>query len=254
MAATAGSPRRAIRASTAWLVGFCVTLVHVAILGLGWPGMSGPVTSEPGIQWVEPVADVPLPTRALSASPPATAPNGAAKPQPNRVPPVSAPPPPAPEPLTQPAQTPVAEPPRGAAMAAPSAAPVSALAGGAGQVAHPTDARAASGPAPLPATAEVPSLSMPSERAAYLNNPPPAYPAISRRLGEQGRVVIRVYIDERGEPIEADWAQRSGYSRLDQAAMDAVMAWRYVPAKRGEVPVAMWFNVPIAFDLKQHKD
>jgi protein TonB len=55
-------------------------------------------------------------------------------------------------------------------------------------------------------------------------------------------------------PVEAHWAQRSGYSRLDQAAMDAVMAWRYVPAKRGEVPVAMWFNVPIAFDLKQHKD
>ena len=60
--------------------------------------------------------------------------------------------------------------------------------------------------------------------------------------------------DERGMPVEAHWAQRSGYSRLDQAAMDAVMAWRYVPAKRGEVPVAMWFNVPIAFDLKQHKD
>jgi protein TonB len=90
--------------------------------------------------------------------------------------------------------------------------------------------------------------------ASYLSNPPPPYPAISKRLGEQGRVVVRVYIDESGVPKEAQLAVKSGYSRLDSAALEAVMSWRYVPAKRGTVPLAMWFNVPVTFDLKSNKD
>lgn len=93
-----------------------------------------------------------------------------------------------------------------------------------------------------------------SQWASHLNNPPPPYPAISRRLGEQGRVVVRVYIDEQGMPKEAHLEVKSGYSRLDTAALEAVMSWRYVPAKRAGVPLAMWFNVPVTFDLKSNKE
>ena len=252
MADKAGSTRHAISARRAWLVGLSVTLLHAGILGLGWPGLSAPTASEPRIQWVDPVAALPQPLRVPPVPSPVAATQASVRAQPNPTPPVTAPPMRSPEPSPAPAQTTVVETARSAAVAAPPAASVPA--GGVSQSSPVADARPALGPAPLPAPAEAPPLSLPSERAAYLNNPPPAYPAISRRLGEQGRVVIRVYIDERGMPVEAHWAQRSGYSRLDQAAMDAVMAWRYVPAKRGEVPVAMWFNVPIAFDLKQHKD
>ncbi len=254
MAAKAGLPRRAISARRVWLVGLSVTLVHAGILGLGWPGWRAPTESEPRIQWVDPVTTLPVPLRAppVPSRPAATQPPVRA--QPNLTPQAYAPPSRPPEPLPQPAQTPVVESVRGAAAAAPFATSAPPPTGVGSQSTPTAEPRAALGPATLPAPAEALPLSLPSERAAYLNNPPPAYPAISRRLGEQGRVVIRVYIDERGMPVEAHWAQISGYSRLDQAAMDAVMAWRYVPAKRGEVPVAMWFNVPIAFDLKQHKD
>ena len=109
---------------------------------------------------------------------------------------------------------------------------------------------------PLPVAAPQASadLTPPSQWANYLNNPPPPYPALSKRLGEQGRVVVRVYIDEQGMPKEAHLEVKSGYSRLDTAALEAVMSWRYVPAKRAGVPLAMWFNVPVTFDLKSNKE
>ena len=91
---------------------------------------------------------------------------------------------------------------------------------------------------------------MPSSQAAYLNNPPPAYPAISRRLGEQGRVLVRVLIGADGLPQKAEIQTGSGYDRLDRVALQTVMAWRFVPGRRGDVPEAMWVSVPIQFQLE----
>jgi protein TonB len=51
-------------------------------------------------------------------------------------------------------------------------------------------------------------------------------------------------------PQKAEVRQTSGFDRLDQTALATVMRWRYVPGKRGGVPEAMWFNVPINFVLK----
>jgi protein TonB len=83
-----------------------------------------------------------------------------------------------------------------------------------------------------------------------LNNPAPVYPAISQRLGEQGKVMIRVLITKDGSPRQGEIHQSSGYERLDQAALRAVMSWHYVPGQRAGVPQDMWFNVPINFALK----
>ena len=41
----------------------------------------------------------------------------------------------------------------------------------------------------------------------------------------------------------------SGFDRLDQAALDAVRRWRFVPGTRGGMPEDMWFNVPIVWQL-----
>ncbi|MEY2659367.1 MAG: hypothetical protein RLZZ123_539 [Pseudomonadota bacterium] len=98
------------------------------------------------------------------------------------------------------------------------------------------------------------AMTLPNLSASYLNNPPPVYPPISKRMGEQGRVVMRVLIDEQGFPQKAELMAGSGYSRLDQAAEKAVMSWRYVPGQRGGRPQAMWFNVPISFELKPTLD
>ena len=105
--------------------------------------------------------------------------------------------------------------------------------------------------APVTATpAPSPKIALPSTQADYLNNPRPAYPALSRRLGEQGRAVVRVLIGADGLPQKAELHSSSGFERLDRAALDTVMRWRYVPGKRGDVPEAMWFNVPLNFVLE----
>ncbi len=105
--------------------------------------------------------------------------------------------------------------------------------------------------APVNATpAPSPKIALPSTQADYLNNPKPAYPALSRRLGEQGRAVVRVLIGADGLPQKAELHSSSGFERLDRAALDTVMRWRYVPGKRGDVPEAMWFNVPLNFVLE----
>lgn len=91
---------------------------------------------------------------------------------------------------------------------------------------------------------------MPSSHAAYLQNPAPAYPAVSKRMGEQGKVVLRVLIGADGLPQQVQLQQSSGYDRLDRQAQDVVLRWRFVPGKRNGVPEAMWNLVPINFVLE----
>ena len=104
---------------------------------------------------------------------------------------------------------------------------------------------AAPSPAPAP-----PLLVLPSSDADYLQNPKPPYPALSKRLGEQGKVIVRVLIGVDGTAQKTEIKQSSGFDRLDQAALATVLRWRYVPGKRAGVPEAMWFNVPISFVLE----
>ena len=90
---------------------------------------------------------------------------------------------------------------------------------------------------------------LPSSDADYLHNPPPAYPRMSRRMGEQGTVLVRVFISADGRAEKAEIRTSSGYPRLDEAALETVQRWRYVPGQRAGQPEAMWFNVPIRFVL-----
>lgn len=94
-----------------------------------------------------------------------------------------------------------------------------------------------------------PSVQLPSKDADYLHNPPPSYPSISKRLGEQGKVLLDVLISKEGLALQSKVLQSSGFERLDQAARQAAMNWRYVPGRRDGIAEDMWFNVPIIFSL-----
>ncbi len=109
---------------------------------------------------------------------------------------------------------------------------------------------AAAAPATASGKAGAPSLVEPSADADYLKNPPPAYPRASRRLGEQGTVIVRVFISTQGLPEKAEVRTSSGFPRLDQAALEAVQRWRFVPGRRSGTPEAMWFNIPVRFVLE----
>ncbi|WP_262964155.1 energy transducer TonB [Methylobacter psychrophilus] len=93
-------------------------------------------------------------------------------------------------------------------------------------------------------------VTLPNLNADYLNNPAPDYPPASRELGEQGRVLLRAMINSDGTVAQVVLRKSSGFNRLDQAALDTVKKWRFVPAQRGEQKISAWIVVPVAFSLE----
>lgn len=86
---------------------------------------------------------------------------------------------------------------------------------------------------------------------AYLSNPQPTFPAMSRKLREEGTVLLRVRVSADGEALSVDVAQSSGFARLDDAARRAVQKWKFVPSRRGDTPVEGVAMVPLVFALKK---
>jgi TonB family protein len=89
----------------------------------------------------------------------------------------------------------------------------------------------------------------PNANASYLNNTPPVYPLISRRLQEEGTVHLYTCISNQGEVQQISISKSSGYRRLDESALNAVKGWRFIPAKRAGVTVEHCYQLPIRFYL-----
>lgn len=213
-------------------------------------------------------AEVVVPAQILAEfiappPPPPPAPEPVVMTPPPPVPPPPAPPPPRvakptppkPRPAPRPRPAPAPEPQPLAVAEAPATAPTVPAAPVAPPAPEPAPAPVEApsgppGPPSPPAPPAEPAYVPPSTQAAHLNNPRPAYPSMSRRLGETGRVVVRVLIGPDGRAQDARIHRSSGFERLDQASLDtALNKWRYVPATRGGVPVAAWANVPIDWTL-----
>jgi protein TonB len=125
------------------------------------------------------------------------------------------------------------------------------------QLAAPAEAPAptptAVSPAPTFVAAPVaaaPAPTQPRFDADYLDNPKPPYPGLSRKIGEQGRVVLRVRVDAQGLPVDVQLHASSGSERLDASALQTVRRWKFVAARLGNEAVAATVLVPIAFSLK----
>jgi protein TonB len=87
--------------------------------------------------------------------------------------------------------------------------------------------------------------------AAYLDNPAPRYPPAAARLRESGRVLLLVSVSASGLPERVELARSSGSPRLDQAALETVRRWRFVPARQGDRSVAAQVTVPLVFRLEE---
>ncbi|MFA4968034.1 MAG: energy transducer TonB [Sulfuritalea sp.] len=178
------------------------------------------------------VVSLPAPLAVLSVSllPPAEV----TKPDPEIVPPKPKPverrPIPTPQPTPQPTQ-----------LAAPAEAPAPT------QIAVSPAPTFAAAPA---AVAPASTATLPRFDADYLDNPKPPYPGLSRKIGEQGRVVLRVRVDAQGLPTDVQLHASSGSERLDASALQTVRRWKFVPARLGNEAVAATVLVPIAFSLK----
>lgn len=148
-----------------------------------------------------------------------------------QTPPETPPPEPVPPPPVPP---PVAPPPERAISEAPPP-PVSA----------PVEAPPAPAPAPAaPAPEALQTLSLADGTVRIV------YPALSRRLGEEGVVMLRIRVEADGSISVADLLRSSGFARLDEAARRGVLAGRMRPATRGGEAIAMDFRLPVQFLLR----
>ena len=97
---------------------------------------------------------------------------------------------------------------------------------------------------------ETAPVTAPSVSAAYLRNPRPRYPDAARKVGEQGTVTLRVMVTREGLPARVEVERSSGSAHLDNAALEAVKAWRFTPARRGAERIESWMLVPVVFRLE----
>jgi periplasmic protein TonB len=91
-------------------------------------------------------------------------------------------------------------------------------------------------------------------QARYRDTPKPIYPENARREGHEGRVVLRVLIDNQGKTKSVELNTSSGSKALDEAATEAIKRWRFHPAYEGDIPVNSWVNVPVDFRLTDAKN
>ena len=235
---------------TAVIVG-SVVLLHAVALWALQRGLVRP-PAEVIVQaqiLAELIAPPPPPAAPPAPTPPPPAPPAPASPPPPK--PRPAPPPPKPR-AAPPRPAPVVQPRPAAPVVAPAPTAPAPVPAAPEPTPSPAAAAAPAAPAPSPpAPPAPPVIVQPSTSAAHLNNPAPTYPAMSKRLGESGRVVVRVLIGPDGRAQDARIQRSSGFDRLDQVALETARdRWRYVPGTRNGVPEAMWFNVPLNFVLE----
>ena len=100
--------------------------------------------------------------------------------------------------------------------------------------------------APPDAQSAAQPVTAPEFGAAYLHNPAPAYPAAALRQGWEGTVLLKVHVLANGQPDQVLVASTSGHPVLDDAAVEVVTPWRFVPAKSPDgsvIPVRTLFEL-----------
>ena len=101
------------------------------------------------------------------------------------------------------------------------------------------------------AAASAVPVSAPLLNATAHFNAPPLYPQLSRKLREQGTVVLELTVLANGKVADVIVQQSSGYPRLDKAALLAVQHWRYQPAQRAGKALDYRYRQRVEFSLTE---
>jgi protein TonB len=89
-----------------------------------------------------------------------------------------------------------------------------------------------------------------SRGAEIVDLPSPKYPTISRRLGEQGVVLLGATVDASGRANNIKLVRGPGHPRLVTAAIDALRQARFRPALRNGQPTTQYVEIPYSFQLR----
>lgn len=164
-------------------------------------------------------------------------------------PPKPAPPPP-PKPQVQkprPAPAPVI-----AAAPSPAPAPPAFVVPAPEPAPAPVVAVAPAPPAPPAPPAQVaPAVprQIPPSAVRYVVEPRLTVPLLSRRLGEQGLVHLRIVVDARGQLKEASLKKSSGFARIDQQALQDIRTARFAPYLDNGQPVEWETTALLSYEL-----
>jgi TonB family protein len=83
----------------------------------------------------------------------------------------------------------------------------------------------------------------------YRENTPPIYPAIAKLRGYEGVVLVNAEILPDGRVGSTAISKSSGYTILDQSAIEAVKRWKFEPAKKAGKSFTIRVKLPIKFVL-----
>jgi protein TonB len=96
-------------------------------------------------------------------------------------------------------------------------------------------------------TGELKSVSI---SQAQCSVPEPFYPSLARRMGESGKTMVRLMINESGTVDKVSLSQSSGIQRLDQAALEAAMKIRCRPFVESGKAIKVTAIQPYIFRLE----
>ena len=77
----------------------------------------------------------------------------------------------------------------------------------------------------------------------------PNYPRRSLKLGQEGVIHLKILVSDQGLPEEVIFTQKSQYKLLNDAALEAVLQWKFQPMIINGKKSQMWVNVPIEFKI-----
>jgi protein TonB len=84
-----------------------------------------------------------------------------------------------------------------------------------------------------------------------LHSPKPHYPLASRKLREQGLVVVKLCVNEQGIVGEVGVSKSSGFHGLDQSALRTLAQWRFNPLAPNSGNLSLQcFQTPVQFTLE----
>ncbi len=104
-------------------------------------------------------------------------------------------------------------------------------------------------PKPEEAPVETEARAIRENDPLYLRNPAPAYPRYARERGWEGLVVLRVHVEDSGKVSQVIVESSSGFTILDDSAVQTIWKWQFSPAHVGSVRFASWVKIPVRFVL-----
>ena len=83
-----------------------------------------------------------------------------------------------------------------------------------------------------------------------LIQPEPEYPTVAKQARIEGKVILRIVVDIKGDVTNIKVLKSMGHTGMDEAAIDAVKQWKFKPAMTNNKPVAVYIDVTINFRLE----